>query len=615
MAAGDPPADAHGITAFRAVTLRIPAGTNFFMRARAAFEVSEYMEVQAYKDAEIAAEADAVARGDSATRDRVAPLNGDLLEDVPMIFAEDKISEDIDLGSRLHAAGFKASFVAERLATGEVRCAHCGPASASSPFPCCQLLPAPPHVSASLAVVQPPRQPSSERMHQAHASGLPPARPLHPACMQTPLDPRGMWRQRLRWFKGGHLFLFSKNSVFFQKDNHLTLYHKALYFFGPATHFVMFIFEPFITTLPFMCLVFRICPYGMDPILFWTHFAHIGISFFASVYDRSFDNILTGICAKGGIRILYFTAFKACINTIMVAFGYKKPGAFKVTRKAGDMAGGEDGRGEVDEQISISTADDSKVKQTASTASGAGGGSEEDLDDAAAVSGTGSATNNRPLANAGRVDSELSLRNSALDLPGLQRGQGTTNSPGRVTGGGRKKRGGGGEAAGGENVEDRGWDLTHVHASLSKVTNVRKKFMPLDGTLDIWVLVIRLFISLVAAGFGIYRIIDRDALTNWEERSTLIWLAVAFAIVDATPGLLYLGYAALPLQPPPVRGKTVARLLTTTCKHGEHACRYLFTYSWAPILLKVYSPLVLAVVVGGVTFIELRVVAGYVLGR
>eukprot|EP00892_Ulva_mutabilis_P012255 jgi/Ulvmu1/9401/UM051_0029.1 len=492
-------------------------GTNFFMRARAAFDVSEYMEVQGYKDAVLAADADTAAKGESGAVDRVAPLNRNPLEDVPMIFAEDKISEDIDLGSRLHAAGFKAAFIAERLATGE-----------------------------------------------------------------TPLDPRGMWRQRLRWFKGGHLFLFSKNSVFFKNDNHLTLYHKALYFFGPTTHFVMFVFEPFITTLPFMCLVFRVCPYGMDPILFWTHFAHIGISFFASVYDRSFDHILTGICAKGGIRILYFTAFKACVNTVMVALGYKKPGAFKITRKVGDMAGGEDGRGEVDEEeVSISTAVDAKVKATLSNASG-DRSEEEAHDDAVPVGGSGSGSGrNRGLANAGRVDSELSLRNSALDLNGLQRPAeaARANSPGRVTGG-RKERGGG-EAAGAERMEDRAWDLTHVHAKLSKVTDVRKKFMPLDGTLDIWVLGIRLLISLTAAGFGIYRIAERDALVRWEERSTLIWLAIAFAIVDSTPGLLYFGYLA--------------------------------TYSWAPQLLKVYSPLVLAVVIGGVIFIELRVIAGYVL--
>jgi hypothetical protein len=37
------------------------------------------------------------------------------------LFTEDEISEDVVLGSRLHAAGFKGVFIAENLATGEVR--------------------------------------------------------------------------------------------------------------------------------------------------------------------------------------------------------------------------------------------------------------------------------------------------------------------------------------------------------------------------------------------------------------------------------------------------------------------------------------------------------------
>jgi hypothetical protein len=42
------------------------------------------------------------------------------------IYSEDEISEDIELGARIHAAGYKSVFIAERLATGEVR----------SPSPC-----------------------------------------------------------------------------------------------------------------------------------------------------------------------------------------------------------------------------------------------------------------------------------------------------------------------------------------------------------------------------------------------------------------------------------------------------------------------------------------------
>lgn len=37
------------------------------------------------------------------------------------IYAEDEISEDIELGSRMHASGYKSIFISEKLATGEVR--------------------------------------------------------------------------------------------------------------------------------------------------------------------------------------------------------------------------------------------------------------------------------------------------------------------------------------------------------------------------------------------------------------------------------------------------------------------------------------------------------------
>jgi hypothetical protein len=45
-----------------------------------------------------------------------------------------------------------------------------------------------------------------------------------------------------------------------------------------------------------------------------------------------------GLQAKTGYRVLWFTSFKACINTIMVHTGWKNPGHFKFTPKAGISA-------------------------------------------------------------------------------------------------------------------------------------------------------------------------------------------------------------------------------------------------------------------------------------
>lgn len=45
--------------------------------------------------------------------------------------------------------------------------------------------------------------------------------------MQVPLDPRSMWRQRLRWAKGGHLYVLAPDAVIWVKSAHMTLYQYA----------------------------------------------------------------------------------------------------------------------------------------------------------------------------------------------------------------------------------------------------------------------------------------------------------------------------------------------------------------------------------------------------
>jgi cellulose synthase/poly-beta-1,6-N-acetylglucosamine synthase-like glycosyltransferase len=78
------------------------AGTNVMIRARAAFKVSKY--------------AKSGFMGPGSHR---------------KIYSEDEISEDMELGTRIHAAGYKSIFIPERLCTGEVCLRHCL---------CCKLL-------------------------------------------------------------------------------------------------------------------------------------------------------------------------------------------------------------------------------------------------------------------------------------------------------------------------------------------------------------------------------------------------------------------------------------------------------------------------------------------
>jgi hypothetical protein len=144
-----------------------------------------------------------------------------------------------------------------------------------------------------------------------------------------------MWRQRLRWLKGGHLFLIGPDSVFFKKQKHMSFYQKSLYWLCPVAHFLLVWAEPILFTLPFVCLVLQVCPYGMDRLLFYTHIFHLAAGFLNSTYYE--ENWLKKVAftCKSGYRILWFTSVKAVINTLMVISGFKNPGHFKFTPKAG----------------------------------------------------------------------------------------------------------------------------------------------------------------------------------------------------------------------------------------------------------------------------------------
>ena len=291
--------------------------------------------------------------------------------------------------------------------------------------------------------------------------------------MQVPLDLRSMWRQRLRWLKGGHLFILAPGSVFFERQPHMTFYQKALYWLCPVAHFIQLVFEPIIFTLPFLCLVIEICPYGMDPLLFWTHVAHLAGTFLFSVYHSSLERMRIALSAKGGYRVLWFTSVKACLNTIMVHTGWKNPGHFKFTPKAGVSA----------EEAAVTGQLSSSLSQGKSSTEQDGGGKDGEGTDGS-CSDAKAAPARKPFA------------------------------------------------------------LSKVHGALSKVTELRRHVMPLDGTLDIWVLVFSMGLSLVSVVVGVKRLFDRDALLQWDEgQNGLIWIGVVFALVDATPGLLFLGCA------------------------------------------------------------------------
>lgn len=81
-----------------------------------------------------------------------------------------------------------------------------------------------------------------------------------------------------------------------------------------------------------------------------------------------------------------------------------------------------------------------------------------------------------------------------------------------------------------------------------QVTELRRHCMPLDGTLDIWVLIILMGLSLLAAATGLFVLMDNNALLKWDGgRESLRWIAVVWAVSDCIPALQFLGYVFLEL--------------------------------------------------------------------
>lgn len=190
------------------------------------------------------------------------------------LFSEVLIAEDIDLGSRIHALGYKSVFLDEVLALGEV-----------------------PHA------------------------------------------PRDFWKQRSRWHKAAHLYILDRHSVFWRSQPYMTFYQKSLYCIPMILHLTVFLSEPFMFTLPLLCLCFGVCPYGMDIWLWATHFLKLFFNFLISTHADTISGRVAALQAQTASRVLYFISVKAVLNTIMVYFRWKRPGAFKVTEKAGTASG------------------------------------------------------------------------------------------------------------------------------------------------------------------------------------------------------------------------------------------------------------------------------------
>lgn len=157
--------------------------------------------------------------------------------------------------------------------------------------------------------------------------------------VQVPHAPRDFWKQRARWAKAAHLYILDPHSVFWRPQRHMSLYQKALYCTPLLLHLCIFFTEPVMFTLPFICVVGNICPYGIDLWLWLTHLLRLTFTFLLSTHADSIAKRVAALNAQTSSRVLFFVNVKAVINTLMVGVGWKLPGAFKETKKAPAAAG------------------------------------------------------------------------------------------------------------------------------------------------------------------------------------------------------------------------------------------------------------------------------------
>ena len=150
--------------------------------------------------------------------------------------------------------------------------------------------------------------------------------------MQVPTACRGPWLDRRRWLAGGHRFTLSPSSLSSCDRQYASAFQHALHCLSPIAHGLSLLSAPVMASMPFMCAVLRLCPYGMDPLLLWTHLAHLGTAGLVLVYHPNPARVWRAFGAHITARNLWLTAALASVHTVVVRAGLARAGCGRCQR-------------------------------------------------------------------------------------------------------------------------------------------------------------------------------------------------------------------------------------------------------------------------------------------
>ena len=157
--------------------------------------------------------------------------------------------------------------------------------------------------------------------------------PEYLATGEAPED-GAVFRQRSRWCKGHLQALFSRKDCPLLREG-LSFTMRALYSSGAWAYAAAALTTPALASVPIAALAFNTLPFAITPRLacaFVPYFAAVH----AVVYWCDAPDLLRALWFGGvATRLLWWTYFKALVNTALWSLGLKRRMAFKTTAKAG----------------------------------------------------------------------------------------------------------------------------------------------------------------------------------------------------------------------------------------------------------------------------------------